>query len=331
MPVTSLSDTRPASQAVRVAASAPSELFWLTLFLMRGERLPEDHPVAQLAKRQPELHRRVSDFWPDAGEGYTELFVLGQRGGTLFEPAAERFVASIDAAVHAPDGPLGLESETPEEIAAVRSRLARLRDDAELRGRYVQLLSDAWAAVRELWEASGQAAVEEALREWPERLERSTDLVAALPKRHITQKYLPMLESAQRRGEVVLTPLYLAGMGHLIELPGVLLIGVGILQRDKLSYRRAEAEAVVSRLKVLADPTRVLILTLLSTTSMSVGELVEELQLSQPTISVHVRHLREAGLLDVRREGGRTVYSTTPERVDAVLDGARTALRGICE
>jgi hypothetical protein len=33
----------------------------------------------------------------------------------------------------------------------------------------------------------------------------------------------------------------------------------------------------------------------------------------------------------MRREGGRTVYTTTPERVDAVLEEARSALRSICE
>ena len=330
MPVTALTDLRPAHQ-VRVERSAASELFWLTLFLVRGERLPDDHPVARLARQEPELHRRVVGFWDDGGEGYPELFVLGQRGGTLLEPDAERFIASIDDAAVAPETPIGLESESPEDIAAVHSRLAVLRADSARRGAYQALLRDAWAAVADLWSGGGEEAVRDALREWTERVERAPNVLAALPKRHISHKFVPMLEEAQRRGEVVLTPLYLAGTGHFIELPGTLLIGVGIIERDKLAYRRAEAEAVVSRLKVLADPTRVLILALLSSSSLSVGDLVDELKLSQPTISVHVRHLREAGLLDVRREGGRTVYTTTPERVDAVLEEARAALRSICE
>src|SRR5689334_3040110 len=106
MPVTALNDLRPA-QRVRVERSAASELFWLTLFLLRGERLPDDHPVARLARNEPELHDRVVSFWNDGGDEFTELFVLGQRGGTLLEPDAERFIASIDAAAQAPDGPIG--------------------------------------------------------------------------------------------------------------------------------------------------------------------------------------------------------------------------------
>ena len=53
--------------------------------------------------------------------------------------------------------------------------------------------------------------------------------------------------------------------------------------------------------------------------SLSVGDLVEELKLSQPTISVHVRQLREAGLLEVPAR----------RRADALLD-VDAARRGAC-
>lgn len=331
MPVAAIEEPRPVHR-VRFCASAPSELFWLLLYLMRAKRLPEDHPAALLATRHPELRDRIVSFWDDGGEGgFTELFVLGQRADTLFESDPAVFVSRLDAAVEARDAPLGLESETAEEIEAVRQRLQRLREEPALRQRYRELLLDAWATVEETWETSGAAAVQAALREWPTRIERSSSVLAALPRGHITHKFARLLQAAEGRGEVVITPLYFAGMGHLIELPGLLLIGVGVVERDRLAHRRAAAEAMVNRLKVLTDPTRVLIVMLLSSQAMSIGDLVEELGLSQPTISVHVRQLRDAGLLDVRRDGGRTLYATTPERVDAVLDDARHELRSICE
>ncbi len=331
MPVAAIEEPRPV-QRVRFCPSAASELFWLLLYLMRAKRLPEDHPAARLAARHPELRDRIVCFWDDDGAGgFTELFVLAQRADVLFESDAAAFVARLDAAVEAPDTPLGLESETPEEIEAVRERLRRLREDPELRARYRELLVDAWATVDETWEATGAAAVQAALRQWPVRVERASSVLDALPRGHITHKYLPLLQAAERRGEIVITPLYFAGMGHLIELPGMLLIGVGVVERNRLAHRRKAAEGMVNRLKVLTDPTRVLIVMLHSTQAMSIGDLVEELGLSQPTISVHVRQLRDAGLLDVRRDGGRTLYATTPERVDALLDDARRELRSICE
>jgi len=320
----------PPAGGVQFAASAPSELFWLLLYLAHDAKHSPLHG-ARLAEEHPELARRVTAFWRDPGEGFTELFVLGQRGGTLYELEPARFIEGLDDAAAAPDAPLGLESEQPSEIEAVRRRLAVLRDDAAVRDHYRALLTDAWAIVADEWERQGRAQVQASIAEWPGRLERAGSLPNALPSRHILRRYLPMVEAAEARGEVVVTPLYLAGVGHLIKLPGVLLLGAGLRDGDHLAKRRAEAEALAQKLKLLADPTRVLIIALLTNSSLSVGDLVEELKLSQPTISVHVRQLREAGLLEVRRDGGRTLYSTSTQRVEALLDEARSVLRTICE
>ncbi len=332
MPVVAATDLPAASpaQGVQFAASAPSELFWLLLYLAHPDKTAS-HTGSRLADEHPELARRVAGFWRDPGEGFTELFVLGQRGGTLYELEPTRFVEGLDEAAAAPDAPLGLESEQPAEIEAVRRRLGVLREDAAVRAAYRELLTDAWAIVAGDWEREGRAQVQAAIAEWPGRLERAGNLVNALSSRHILRRYLPMVEAAEARGEVVVTPLYLAGVGHLIKLPGVLLLGAGLRDGDHLAKRRAEAEALAQKLKLLADPTRVLIIALLTNSSLSVGDLVEELKLSQPTISVHVRQLREAGLLEVRRDGGRTLYSTSTQRVEALLDEARSVLRTICE
>jgi len=58
----------------------------------------------------------------------------------------------------------------------------------------------------------------------------------------------------------------------------------------------------------------------------SVGELVEDLRLSQPGVSKHLRVLRDAGLVDVRVDAQRRLYQLRPEplaEVDAWLEPYR--------
>jgi DNA-binding transcriptional ArsR family regulator len=73
---------------------------------------------------------------------------------------------------------------------------------------------------------------------------------------------------------------------------------------------------------VLAEPRRRSILDLLRDGERSVGELVDELALSQPAVSKHLRVLREAGLVTVRVAAQRRCYRLRPEplaEVDAWL------------
>ena len=64
---------------------------------------------------------------------------------------------------------------------------------------------------------------------------------------------------------------------------------------------------------VLADPTRRRILDLLREAPRPVGELVERLGLSQPGTSKHLRVLRDAGLVEARKDAQRRVYELRPE------------------
>ena len=64
--------------------------------------------------------------------------------------------------------------------------------------------------------------------------------------------------------------------------------------------------------QALADPNRRAVLQLLLERPRPVGELVERLGLSQPGPSKHLRVLREAGLVRVRRDANRRVYALDP-------------------
>ncbi|HWM35811.1 MAG TPA: metalloregulator ArsR/SmtB family transcription factor [Streptomyces sp.] len=69
----------------------------------------------------------------------------------------------------------------------------------------------------------------------------------------------------------------------------------------------------------LADPHRRAMLDALRERACSVGELVDELGFTQPTTSKHLRVLREAGLVHVRTQAQRRIYSINHERM-AELD-----------
>ena len=89
--------------------------------------------------------------------------------------------------------------------------------------------------------------------------------------------------------------------------------------------RPEAAAALASRFKALADPTRVAIINSLSASDeVCVCNLTETFELSQPTISHHLRILREAGLVEASRRGTWAYYRLVPD----ALDELRGALCG---
>src|SRR5438045_6381304 len=79
---------------------------------------------------------------------------------------------------------------------------------------------------------------------------------------------------------------------------------------------------VESSFSIVAEPNRRAILTLLLSAERSVGEIERGLRLSQPSVSKHLRVLREAGLVESRIEAQRRLYRLRPEplmEIDAWL------------
>jgi len=70
-------------------------------------------------------------------------------------------------------------------------------------------------------------------------------------------------------------------------------------------------------LKSVADETRLAILTMLQDGEMCVCEIMEFLSVSQPAVSHHLRILRQAGLINDRRQGKWIFYSLDPEALES--------------
>ena len=82
--------------------------------------------------------------------------------------------------------------------------------------------------------------------------------------------------------------------------------------------------------EVLAEPNRRRILDLLREKQRPVGDLVEQLGISQPAVSKHLRVLREAGLVEVTADAQRRLYRVRAEplrEIDEWLTPYRKAWR----
>jgi ArsR family transcriptional regulator len=84
--------------------------------------------------------------------------------------------------------------------------------------------------------------------------------------------------------------------------------------------------------RVLSEPMRLRLLALTAEEELSIGELAELLNESQPNISRHATALRQARLLADRHEGTRTFVRVSPQaRGDAVVADALASGRALCE
>jgi DNA-binding transcriptional ArsR family regulator len=87
---------------------------------------------------------------------------------------------------------------------------------------------------------------------------------------------------------------------------------------------------MASAFEVLAEGRRREILDLLRAGERPVGDLVEELSLSQPAVSKHLKVLRDAGLVEVRQDAQRRWYRISPAplaEIDAWLEPYRDLWR----
>jgi ArsR family transcriptional regulator len=79
------------------------------------------------------------------------------------------------------------------------------------------------------------------------------------------------------------------------------------------------AGELADRFRALADPTRVAIVNRLSSTDeLCVCDLTAAFDLSQPTISHHLKILRDAGLVESSRRGTWAYYRLVPEALDTL-------------
>lgn len=83
-----------------------------------------------------------------------------------------------------------------------------------------------------------------------------------------------------------------------------------------------EAQALAELLQALGDPTRLRILSALDMACVPVGTIVEATGLRQPTVSRHLRILRDRGVVRAERRGTYIYYCAASEALRPALDAA---------
>lgn len=70
----------------------------------------------------------------------------------------------------------------------------------------------------------------------------------------------------------------------------------------------------VAVFKALSDETRIRIVELLCDGELCAGQILRHFQITQPTLSYHIKNLTESGLVVARRDGSWVYYSISPEK-----------------
>jgi DNA-binding transcriptional ArsR family regulator len=80
------------------------------------------------------------------------------------------------------------------------------------------------------------------------------------------------------------------------------------------NLRRSTVD-IAARVQALADPTRLMILRMIRYLSMNNTDIAEFLELARPTVSIHAKVLREAGLIETYSEGRQVRHTIKPGAV----------------
>jgi DNA-binding transcriptional ArsR family regulator len=320
----------PPRQSVSAAPSLASDLSWL-LFVASQPSMQARYPkLAEMFKGREDLADRVRNFWNDSSDGtcFAEMQVLAHHAGALSETDPGSLWAAIEAAVATVPLDLEMPSESAEERAVYLERFRMLRSSPDLLRSYVELLQEVWAPVDDTWQQA-LPIIEEAGRHVVAQYERGRSLeILITPGCDILEQRMPGLVADIEAGKPLLfVPCLFFGSSMYLEFSGLVVIGTGVGQGDVVA--RAHTESVARRLKAVADPTRLALLQSLATAPSSVGELAVLFRLAQPTVSMHVKVLRQSGLVRSERQGGRMRLSADAAAVELLLGELRQAvLRG---
>jgi DNA-binding transcriptional ArsR family regulator len=315
--------------AVTSSPSLATDLSWLLSVAARPSMQAKYPKLAEMFNGREDLSDRVRSFWGDLDGGvemyFTELQVLVHHAGATCETDPEVVWKAIERGVATVPLDLDMPSELPEELAIFINRFRMLKEDPELVRAYVDLLKEVWAPVNDVWQQS-LPVIEEAGRHVVTQYQNGQSLdLLILPGCDILRDRIPLIPTSLEQGATLLfIPCLFFGSSMYLEFPGLIMLGTGVGQGDVVA--RARTESVARRLKSLADPTRLAILHSLATAPSTVGELAVLFRIAQPTVSMHVKILRESGMVNSERVGSRLRLSADALAVESLLDDLRHAV-----
>jgi DNA-binding transcriptional ArsR family regulator len=327
--------TGPRTKRVTATASLVTDLSWL-LHVAAGPSMRAKYPrLAEMFEGREDLADRVCNFWSGSSphndsspheDCFTEMQVLAQHADAVGVTDPDVLWSALEEAVATVPLDLEMPSESPEDRETYLDRLRQLRESPALLRSYLELLEEVWAPVDAMWQQA-LPVIEETGRQVLAQYERGRSLELLIPQGcDILRVRLPDILARVEAGEqpILFVPCLFFGSSMYLEVSGLVTIGTGVGQGDAVA--REQTESVARRLKAVADPTRLAILHSLATASSTVGELAVLFRLAQPTVSMHVKVLRENGLVRSQREGGRLRLTADAGAVELLLDELRQAV-----
>jgi DNA-binding transcriptional ArsR family regulator len=317
-------DAPPVARQLLSSPSLACDLSWLLSAAASPPAQHKDPRFAQVFAGREELSERVRTFWADGMSDtyFTEMLALAHHAGAFNETSPTALWAALSEAAATVPTDLGLESETAEDRAFILDRLAQLKASPDLVRSYIALLREVWEPNDEVWQANLPLVGEYGLS-LVAQIERGRPLPEILESEcQIFRDKLPDIHERLDAGQpLMVVPCYFFGKSLYLEFPGLTVIGSGFHNGERGA--RARTEGLARRLKTVADPTRLALLHVLALSPSTVGDLAASFGLAQPTVSMHIKSLRETGLVRAERQGGRLQLSADPAAVETLLGDLR--------
>ncbi|MGH7666954.1 MAG: ArsR/SmtB family transcription factor [Candidatus Dormibacteria bacterium] len=306
-----------------MSASAPWELLWVGSMLLSPTPKQYPNPEALSSKRGVRIAEQLRSFWGDGiSGGVAEFVIMADQADQLFSTDLSTLLDSPPVTELDPSQ-LALRSEDPLDRSRMIERLTILKKDPGRRRRYAAILRDLWEMLRPEWEAVGLPRVLAGCAQLTEQLgtgaplEEAVPVIAALGRKSLTWR--AMVDEAAEQGRLAVVPGYFGGEWSLWDLPRHVVVGFHT-DADPLGPVREAGRRLAPRLRALGDPTRLDLLLYLANRPTSVGELAKLFGLAQPTVSAHLRSLRDASLVTGRRSAGRTIYQVDQAQLRQLLN-----------
>lgn len=327
--ILSFSSPRAERERVEAHASPTLELLYAYHRIVRGGRQdpekrdahvrPFEVLLRDLWRDHPGLLAEIQALVGPDGTSHHEfeLFVLAIELGYVHEEDPQRFLRDLpelpERFLERPaDGPHAepMDTETRQKVHAGIERLSGHGASEPVQ----HVLRRLWDVLSPAWREAGRAAVREASERFITAFRQKGDVLAALPAHHVAQfeASADKIRAAQSRDRVEVIPLYFASQGGFVfHLRNAYFIGYGIQVEQAFAHTEARVHDIARKMKAYADPTRLMLLTLLANygpLTPTVGDLAAQLEVSQPTVSGHLRLLKDAGLVRLVKDGTKSFY-----------------------
>lgn len=336
----SFETTRRPRQAARATASPVLDLVY-ACFYLHGSRTEARESLgwaADLRRADPSLADDIADLIGD-GERARSLFAMALDLDYAWEEDPRRYLDDLprlpELLAERHPAPEPADGEQNPKAGSTTQREKAASPDwqhdpptAEWSKQAASLLERLWQHLAPSWNAAGRRDAEEAADQVDRALEEHGDVLRALPQRHFVQfeRIADSLKEAYTSGRLRIVPLAFAESGGFhLKADKVTAVGFGLHGEQTFHAIERQVREAAAGAKAFADPTRLMLLNLITrfkSMPMTVGDLARQVGVTQPTVSGHLRLLREAGLITTEQEGNRTI----PKPNTAVIEEKLAAL-----